>query len=399
MHWRDQDWPQYVPVAERRERARRAMARLRKKGMTIEPVVIEGRAITRTFWGNAWCEHLMRFASLANRLERGRTYVRNGSVCHLEIDAGEVRALVMGNELYEVKLGVKPLAAARWSAIRRRCAGSVGSIMDLLQGRLSAGVMGVVTDRDEGLFPQPREFRPSCSCPDQADVCKHVAAVFYGVGARLDERPQMLFELRGVDHRELVGDDADALSALTSRGGGPRLAESELADVFGIEFEEDLPAGGVEGGATEGRENASAARGRRRRSRRDGDGDGDGNSRGETPRRKVRARAPKPATRVPPPGGGRGAALPDPLLPEHVHALRERLGVSRAQLGRLLGMSGAGVGVWERRDGPLSVHASSREALARVWRMSRAAALRELEGRPGASAPSRGSGKRSKHRR
>lgn len=368
MHW--DPWPPYVPVAERRARARRAMNRLRKQGRTIEPVTIEGRRITHTFWGDAWCEHLMGFASLANRLERGRTYVRNGSVCHLEIDTGTVRALVMGNELYQVELGVKPLAKARWAAIRRRCAGDVGSLMDLLQGRLSAAVMGVVTDRDAGLFPAPQEFRPQCSCPDYVDVCKHVAAVFYAVGARLDTRPELLFRLRGVDHLALVDDDADAVAALTARGGGARLDEADLADVFGIELagDEDAQAPGGDTATT---------RGRGTRARRAAGAGRGGKARG----RKARPRAAPAGRAEPVAGGGRGTSLPDPVEARHVRALRERLGISRAELARLLDMSAAAVGVWERRVEPLALQPASRDALERVWRMSRAAARRALRRR------------------
>jgi uncharacterized Zn finger protein len=291
------------------------MARLRKKGQRIEPVEVEGRRITRTFWGDAWCEHLLKFASIANRLDRGRTYVRNGSVCHLEIQTGRVRALVMGNELYEVELGVKRLDAKRWKTIQRRCAGSVSSLLDLLQGRLADAVMAVVTDRDGGLFPAPKEFRPACSCPDFVPVCKHVAAVFYGVGVRLDARPELLFELRGVDHQALVADDAGAVAALTGRGDSARIADSDLGEVFGIDLDGDTatargartPASPVGAAPSTRRSAPSAAR------RRAGTGHA---------RRTGRRDAASPSRRAAKPGGGRGCALPDPLFAHHVTALR-----------------------------------------------------------------------------
>jgi uncharacterized Zn finger protein len=360
-------------MAERRARARREMVRLRKKGRRIEPVEVEGRRITRTFWGDAWCEHLLKFASIANRLERGRTYVRNGSVCHLEIEAGSVRALVMGNELYEVELGVKRLGKKRWTAIQQRCAGSVSSLMDLLQGRLADAVMAVVTDRDGGLFPVPKEFRPACSCPDYVPVCKHVAAVFYGVGVRFDTRPELLFELRGVDHHTLVADDAGAVATLTARGNSARIVDSDLGEVFGIALDDETapvpvapaPSSSVGTARSARRRTASAAR------RRAGTGKA---------KRTGRRDAASSSRRAVKPGGGPGCALPDPLFAHHVTALRERLQVSGAGLARLLGMSAAAVSVWERRGKvPLSPHATSLEALERVWRMSRAAAQRKLD--------------------
>ncbi len=238
MAWNGYGWRPYVPVAQRRARARRKMDALRKKGVDIQPVEIEGRKIAKTFWGEAWCDHLESFSDYANRLPRGRTYVRNGSVCHLEIKKGEILAKVAGSELYNLRIRIKTLPAKKWTAIKRRCAGQVGSLLELLQGKLSDHVMEVVTDRKEGLFPLPREISLNCDCPDWAVMCKHVAAVLYGVGARLDQTPELLFKLRGVDHEELIASDAEAaVSAATSRSKSKRLADGELSDVFGIDLD------------------------------------------------------------------------------------------------------------------------------------------------------------------
>jgi len=238
MAWNGYGWRPYVPVAQRRAQARRKMDSLRKKGVDIQPVEIEGRKIAKTFWGEAWCDHLESFSDYENRLPRGRTYVRNGSVCHLEIDEGEVLAKVAGSELYNLHIRIKALPAKKWTAIRERCAGQVGSLLELLQGKLSNHVMEVVTDRKDGLFPLPQEISLDCDCPDWAVMCKHVAAVLYGVGARLDRQPELLFKLRGVDHEELIDADAEAtVTAATSRGKSKRLADGELSDVFGIDLD------------------------------------------------------------------------------------------------------------------------------------------------------------------
>ena len=174
-------WRPYVPVAVRRARALKEMARLRKKGVPVEEVRPRSRKITETFWGRAWCDHLERFSDYANRLPRGRTYVRNGSVCHLEIRKGTVTAKVIGSELYEVSVKVRKLSKDKWRSLKKRCARGVSSLLELLQGKLSSSVMKVVTDSKGGLFPLPREIRLECSCPDWATTCKHVAAVLYGV--------------------------------------------------------------------------------------------------------------------------------------------------------------------------------------------------------------------------
>jgi len=230
-------WRPYVSVAQRRAQALVAMGKLRKKGLNVQPVRLEGREIARTFWGQAWCQHLEKFSDFENRLPRGRTYVRNGSVCHLEIGKGKVLAKVSGSELYSVAIKIRPLPAPKWVGIKRSCAGRVGTLLELLQGRLSKEVMQVVTDRDHGLFPLPKEIGLDCSCPDWADMCKHVAAVLYGVGARLDESPELLFLLRGVDHAELVGEAAaQAVVSKAPKAATRVLREEQLAEVFGIDL-------------------------------------------------------------------------------------------------------------------------------------------------------------------
>ncbi|MFI5349494.1 MAG: hypothetical protein ACHQ2Z_08115 [Elusimicrobiota bacterium] len=227
-----------MPVAVRRRNAILQMEKLRKKGAVLSPVRIDGRQIARTFWGKAWCGHLEKFSDYSNRLPRGRTYVRNGAVCHLDIKKGEIHAKVMGSHLYEVKVKIKALPGERWKGVKEHCGGQVSSLLDLLQGRISERVMGVVTDRERGLFPSPKEIALDCSCPDWAEMCKHVAGVLYGVGARLDEKPELLFLLRGVNHEELVGSaQAAGVIAKGEKGGKhKKLSEGDLGEVFGIEL-------------------------------------------------------------------------------------------------------------------------------------------------------------------
>lgn len=245
MSWRNNyGFRPYVPVAERRRNAQRETAKLAKKGKVIRPIQIEGRAIAHTFWGKAWCENLESYMDYANRLPRGRTYVRNGSVVHLDVKPGEIEAIVSGSELYQVKVSIVSVVKSKWKALCQECAGGIGSLVELLQGRLSDRVMDVITRKGTGLFPAPAEIKLKCSCPDWANMCKHVAAVLYGVGARLDQSPELLFVLRSVNHKELIT-QAAAASDLTAKAGvgGPELAESELSAVFGIELDtETAPA-------------------------------------------------------------------------------------------------------------------------------------------------------------
>jgi uncharacterized Zn finger protein len=234
-------WRPYVSVAEKRLHAERELAKLKKKGRSVSPVRIEGRAITKSFWGQAWCTNLERYSDYENRLPRGRTYVRNGSVVDLRIAKGEIAAMVAGSDLYKIKIGIAPIKAARWKGICRDCAGTIDSLVELLQGRLDKAVMDRVCRAGDGLFPSPAEIKLSCSCPDWADMCKHVAAVLYGVGARLDERPQLLFVLRGADENELIARAGQDLSMpKASPNSAKILDDSDVAAVFGIEMAETV---------------------------------------------------------------------------------------------------------------------------------------------------------------
>jgi uncharacterized Zn finger protein len=233
MSW--ERYSRYVPVAERRVNVARQMRAQQLAGRDIQPVRIAGNVIAKTFWGKAWCKNLEDYSDYANRLPRGRRYVRNGSVVDLQIDEGQITAQVSGSDLYTVQLDITPLPSGRWHDIRGECAGHIDSLVDLLQGDLSKGVMQVVTRRRSGLFPSPNEITLSCSCPDWATMCKHVAATMYGVGARLDRDPQLLFLLRGVDPSEMI--ETAIVRGATGEAPEHLLANDDLASIFGLEID------------------------------------------------------------------------------------------------------------------------------------------------------------------
>jgi uncharacterized Zn finger protein len=238
------EWRPYVPVAQRRREAAKKLAKLKKKSQSVSPVRIEGRAIVKSFWGKSWCTNLERYSDYENRLPRGRTYVRNGSVIDLHLAKSKVSAVVSGSDLYMVTITIVPVAATRWKAICRDCAGTIDSLVELLQGRLSKGVMDRVCREGDGLFPAPSEIKLSCSCPDWADMCKHVAAVLYGVGARLDEKSALLFELRGVDENQLLANAGQELSLKTAVPATTELLDDgDVAALFGLEMVEALTGG------------------------------------------------------------------------------------------------------------------------------------------------------------
>jgi uncharacterized Zn finger protein len=230
-------WKPYVPVATRRAQAEKVAAKATRGGTALTPVRARGNKIASTFWGRAWCDNLERYSDFSNRLPRGRTNLRNGSVIDLKIEGSEVKAQVAGSSLYKTVVKVAAVPQSQWREISAECAGSIDSVVELLRGKLSQAVMARICKPGTGLFPAPKEISFECSCPDWASMCKHVAAVLYGVGVRLDEQPELLFRLRNVEAADLV---AQASAGLTPRKKQPAparvLDDSQLAEVFGIEI-------------------------------------------------------------------------------------------------------------------------------------------------------------------
>ena len=334
-------WKPYVPVAARRAKAAQQAKKLIKAGQASQPVSLKGRSIAISFWGKGWCTHLEAFSDFANRLPRGRSYVRNGSVCHLVIHAGRIEALVSGSSLYRVNVDIQSLSPAAWTTIKRKCSGEIGSLLELLQGRLSDQVMRVVTDRSTGLFPQPGQMTFACSCPDWATMCKHVAAVLYGVGSRLDEQPQLLFQLRAVDAAELIDTSLNLPTATESSQG--RLANDKLGAIFGI----DLVAGDAVASLrmTSGKPQSARAAPPQ-----------------EPLRRSHVAVSSQHAKRHD------NAARDFKPTPKSIAALRRKHGLSATDLAMRLNVSPASVQRWEATRGKLKLHDRCLVALAALHR-------------------------------
>ncbi len=226
----------YVPVAMRRHIAAKEMEKLRKQGVVIEPINITGRKITTSFWGNAWCDNLENYSDFSNRMPRGRTYARNGSVVHLAIKEGVIEAFIAGSSLYQATISITPLSDTIWQKIKNQASGKITNLLDLLQGKLPTEILTQVCNPDDGIFPKPKEIKFSCSCPDGADMCKHIAAVLYGVGHRLDSKPELFFTLRSVNMQDLIT-SAGEHTALELAAPETTLNNDDLADIFGIELD------------------------------------------------------------------------------------------------------------------------------------------------------------------
>ncbi len=324
-------YPPYVSVAEKRANNAKMAAKLAKKNRSLRPVVVEGTKIAKTFWGKAWCDNVESYRDYENRLPRGRSYVRHGAVLDLQISAGLVTALVAGSagEPYDIKIEITPLPESRREALKKRCAGKVSSLLALAQGKLPPELLTEFCDRRNGLFPSPAEIKTNCSCPDWAGLCKHLAAVFYGIGARLDEEPALFFTLRGIDQNELVG--AGAVESLT-KGVASELAAENLADVFGVEFDtlEEVPP----------------------------------------------VKAPPKKAASPPP------VFSAEWTPEKIYTLRKRLGYTQAEFAKRCKTSGPGVSQWE--SGKLPVTERFWKTLEKLSR-SEPAPLADLRKRLGLS--------------
>ncbi len=325
-------WRKYVPVAQRRARAKRELKSLLKKGQTPLPIAIEGRAMATSFWGKAWCAHLESFSDYSNRLPRGRTYARNGSVCHLEISSGRIDAIVSGSNLYKISVTIAPLPRERWNAIVQKAAGGIGSVIELLRGEFSDEIMGLVADKSDGLFPSPAEIKLKCSCPDWADLCKHLAAVLYGVGNRLDTRPDLLFLLRGVDPQELISTN---IVLPETASGTHAIPDGALSGLFGITLDLTPPTEKMESKSLKDRAAAVTKK--------------------ATPQPRSRARRVKPIT---------GLAI---------RRLRKRLGMTSEAFASTLGVSVASVQRWEQVAGEVGLQAASRTALETLRSQSDAA--------------------------
>jgi uncharacterized Zn finger protein/DNA-binding XRE family transcriptional regulator len=349
-------FPEYTPVAVRREKAKKHAAALERKGKTLEPVAAATPRgnIALSFWGQAWCRHLESYSDYSNRLPRGRSYLRNGSVLHLAVDTGRIEAMVMGSRCYIQTIRIDPLPAKRWAAIKKRCQGKVGSLVELLQGKLSDEVMAIVTDRKEGLFPEPKSIHLDCNCPDWAGLCKHLAAILYGLGARLDSAPELLFKLRGVDHEELIAADPSALVA-PSASRRRTLKASALSEVFDIELEEVEPPQPVKRTTRK----AAASKVARKRSKKV-----PGKVPKKVPRKRSRAASRKSRDTSDP-----GESLLADFYPSGalVELLRLELDLTRSELADRLGVSPQTVANWEKRTGRLNLQPRTHRALAALY--------------------------------
>ncbi len=240
-------WPKYVSVAEKKARAEKKIKQLRKKNPDLKPVILAGKPLSTTWWGKAWNKNLERYADYANRIGRGKSYVRHMAVLDLHISKGHIKALVHGStsQPYKVEISIAPLKKGLLNNIKKESAKQLSSLQDLLAGKFPKGLQDIFMVENKGLFPNPKEIKLSCDCPDWAVMCKHVAATLYGVGARLDEDPALFFTLRGVGVEDLVQQAVQAktkriLAATTTAAKSNVIADDDLGNLFGITMDSNI---------------------------------------------------------------------------------------------------------------------------------------------------------------
>lgn len=238
-YWNTNDFKQPTE-AEIKSRVSATKKKEKKKGKELAPVVISGKAIAKNWWGVAWCDNLERYADYANRIERGKRYVRSGAIVDLQIESGKVHARVQGTRKipYKVEIRISPLSEEKCQSIINRCTTRLENVEQLMEGNFPPE-MKALFEGEDGLFPSPREISFDCSCPDWALMCKHVAATLYGVGARFDEQPLMFFKLRGIDFNRFIDVTlANKVEMMLKNAEQPQstrvLREDRLTELFGV---------------------------------------------------------------------------------------------------------------------------------------------------------------------
>ena len=222
-----------------RKNAAESVKKEKKRGNVLEPVTVKGRDIVKNWWGKAWCSNLEQYADYESRIDRGKRYVRNGSVIDLKIHKGKISARVQGTRKtpYKIEIRISPLSEEKCQNIIQKCGRKIENMEELLNGNFPLEMQELFQGKD-GLFPTPKEIGFTCSCPDWALMCKHVAAALYGVGVRLDENPLLFFELRGIDVGRFIdvtiANRVETMLANEGKQSSRIIVDEDITDLFGV---------------------------------------------------------------------------------------------------------------------------------------------------------------------
>jgi uncharacterized Zn finger protein len=163
--------------------------------------------IGETWWSKRWIGVLESF-DMGARLSRGRSYARNGQVVSIDVQKGVVAAKVQGSQPkpYSIKIELKPLSEKDWDKVTDAMASQAVFAARLLAGEMPPNIEEAFGKANVSLFPtSEKDLITDCSCPDWANPCKHIAAVYYLLAERFDEDPFLIFKLRGRTREEIIG--------------------------------------------------------------------------------------------------------------------------------------------------------------------------------------------------
>ena len=237
---------EYVSKAQQQQYASKSSLKLEKTlGRKLEPIILTSSKLATSWWGIMWNKNLERYATFSNRIGRGKTYVRNGLVIDFQIKYGEVNAYVQGTRKapYKVTVSIDNINSKIVEKIKLSCQGKIETMEQLLEGSFSKDLADIFMVEGVGLFPEPKEIHFGCSCPDWTDCCKHVSAVLYAIGSKLDVNPSLFFTLRGLDLDDFLKDviinKTDNLLEKGKNCNSKRIIkEKNINDLFQINIED-----------------------------------------------------------------------------------------------------------------------------------------------------------------
>lgn len=230
---------EYVSVEERKEKARKIIVKLSKK-QEIEPLEYNSNKKDKVWWAEMWENNMKEYADMQNRISRGRSYVKNGFVIDMKIKEGMIEALVMGSKSkpYNVDIRINKLSKINENKLIELTKGQITNLESFLNADFPKELEKALVDKEYGLFPTSKEIHFDCSCPDGADMCKHVAAVLFGISSKLTQNPLLFFTLRGIDVDKLIkstmDEKLDDMLKNASKKSTKTVSKKATADLFDI---------------------------------------------------------------------------------------------------------------------------------------------------------------------
>lgn len=200
-------------------------------------------AFAKNWWAKRWIKVLDSF-SLGTRMSRGRAYARSGQVLSVKVEKGEIAARVQGSRSlpYDVRIEVKTLSKADWTKVADAATSQMVFASKLLSGEMPVEIEELCLNAGVALFPERyNDLETHCSCPDDANPCKHIAAVYYLLGEEFDRDPFLIFKMRGMTREEFLNLLGQAAPANVPP---PEVQKPEPLPVSPVDFWQlgDLPA-------------------------------------------------------------------------------------------------------------------------------------------------------------